>query len=87
MPTAADVDTRDWPVGVDFLGVTDDGVNWNLYYYQHNTTDSRTKTRTLEMWPPVAVTNDDGRIYIGILSNGFTVWENTEATLPDSRIA
>lgn len=86
MPTGPDVDVRDWPLTVDFLDVTDDGVNFTLYYYQRDQAEPLTKSRRLELHPPVAVLNDDGRNFIGILSNGFTVWENTENAIPDQLI-
>ena len=35
-PTQAGTDVRQWPLGVDFVGVDDDGVDWQLFYYQQD---------------------------------------------------
>lgn len=86
IPAGFASDSRSYPLGVDFLGVTDDGVDFQLYYIQSNDAEPLTKTRVIEVQPAVAVINDDGRSFIGILSTGQTVWENTEAAVPDRRV-
>ena len=86
MPTQATEDTRDYPLTVDFLDVIDDGVTVNFYYIQNDSDETLTKSRTIVFLPPVSPITDEGRSFIGVLSNGFTVWEKTENTLPDNRV-
>ena len=82
-PTQFTTDVRVWPLGVDFVGVDDDGVDVQLFYFQQDQSEPLTKQRIIEFVPPVFPFSDDGRTFIGSLTGGWTVWENTETTIPD----
>ena len=75
-----------FPLGVEFVGAIDDGNDAIVIYYQNDQSETREKNRNLEIWANIDLMNDDGRKYIGILSNGFTVWEHTENTVPDDQV-
>ena len=76
---------QNFPIGVEFLGAWDDGVNLTLSYYQFDETETVEKQRTIEIQPAIAIINNDGRTFIAHLSNNWLVFENTENTIPDSQ--
>ena len=78
--------TANFPLGVEFRGVYDDGADIIILYSQRDQTETREKPRTIEVFANIDVTDDQARNFIGFLSNGFTVWENTENTIPDQQI-
>ena len=85
-PIAVGKATINMPIGVDFLGATDDGETATIYYLQRDDAETLTKDRILEMVQPYTVIPEEGRSVIDFLSNGWVLFENTEGTLPDSRI-
>ena len=76
----------EFPLGVDFIAATDDGVDVIIVYYQADDAETRTKQRTIEVWANIDSPPDEGRTFLGLLGNNFTVWENTENTIPDNQV-
>ena len=75
------------PLGTVIHAVVDDGVNFEvLYTVEPNPRSGTTKQRTIELVNESDVLNDDGRVWLGVLSNGLWAYENTENTLPDDLV-
>ena len=74
------------PLGITFVGATDDGTTATIFYLQSDDAEPLTKPVTLEFVPPYIPFADEGRSLIAFLSNGWLLFENTEATVPDRQI-